>query len=114
MEQNRASEERLRELFDADAPADELRRLARVDGLLRAAVRLDDEEAAARRLERARASISAARHDEQPNVLRLSFDELAVIYKSLQAAKTLGVLPPEDEFLDDTMELVDQALKNVI
>src|SRR6266536_2626104 len=31
------------------------------------------------------------------------FDELALIYKSLQAAKTLGALPPQDEVLNDTM-----------
>jgi hypothetical protein len=42
--------------------------------------------------------------------LTLSFDELMLIYKSLQAAKTLGALPPEDELLDDTIQVVDQAL----
>jgi hypothetical protein len=44
----------------------------------------------------------------------LTFDELALIYKSLQAAKTLGALPPEDELLDDTMQLVDQALNGLV
>jgi hypothetical protein len=41
---------------------------------------------------------------------RLSFRELALIYKSLQAAKTLGALPPQDELLNDTIQLIDQAL----
>ena len=41
--------------------------------------------------------------------LTLTFDELALIYKSLQAVKTLGALPSEDELLDDTIQLVDQA-----
>jgi hypothetical protein len=40
----------------------------------------------------------------------LTFDELVLIYKSLQAVKTLGALPPEDELLDDTIQVVDQAL----
>jgi hypothetical protein len=46
--------------------------------------------------------------------LKLTFDELALIYKSLQAVKTLGALPPEDELLDDTMQLVDQALNQLV
>jgi hypothetical protein len=44
----------------------------------------------------------------------VSFDELVLIYKSLQAAKTLGALPPEDELLDDTIEVVDNALESGI
>jgi hypothetical protein len=52
-----------------------------------------------------------ARSDEtRTHDLVLTFDELALIYKSLQAVKTLGALPPHDELLDDTMQLVDQAL----
>jgi hypothetical protein len=43
----------------------------------------------------------------------LTFDELALIYKSLQAAKTLGALSPQDELLEDTIQLVDQALNGV-
>ena len=42
--------------------------------------------------------------------LRLTFDQLALIHKSLQAARTLAVLPARDELLDDTIELVDLAL----
>jgi hypothetical protein len=46
--------------------------------------------------------------------LTLTFEELALIYKSLQAVKTLGALPSEDELLEDTIQLVDQALNDAI
>jgi hypothetical protein len=46
--------------------------------------------------------------------LTLTFDELALIDKSLQAVKTLGALPPHDELLDDTIQIVDQALNAAI
>jgi len=46
--------------------------------------------------------------------LTLTFDELALIYKSLQAVKTLGAPPPEDELPNDTIQLVDQALNATI
>jgi hypothetical protein len=42
--------------------------------------------------------------------VRLTFDELALIYKSLEAVKTLGALPPQDELLEDTIQVVDQSL----
>jgi hypothetical protein len=48
--------------------------------------------------------------DNERHNLRLTFDELVLIQRSLQAVKTLRALPPEDELLDDTMQLVDQAL----
>ena len=54
------------------------------------------------------------RPDEDTHQLRLSFGELALIYKSLQAARTLGALPPQDELLNDTIQLVDQALKRAV
>jgi hypothetical protein len=54
-----------------------------------------------------------ARQQER-HELTLSFDELVLIYKSLQAAKTLGALPHEDELLDDTIEAVDNALDSAI
>jgi hypothetical protein len=53
-------------------------------------------------------------HQRERHELTLSFDELVLIYKSLQAAKTLGALPPEDELLDDTIEVVDNALESGI
>jgi hypothetical protein len=46
--------------------------------------------------------------------LTLTFDELVLIYKSLQAVKALGALPPHDELLDDTIQIVDQALNAAI
>jgi hypothetical protein len=46
--------------------------------------------------------------------LKLTFDQLALIHKSLQAVRTLGVLPQRDELLDDTMDLVDQALSSAV
>jgi hypothetical protein len=54
------------------------------------------------------------RTDEQTHELKLTFGELALIYKSLQAVKTLGALPPQDELLNDTIQLVDQALDRAI
>jgi hypothetical protein len=46
--------------------------------------------------------------------VRLSFDELALIYKSLEAVKTLGALPPQDELLEDTIQVVDQSLNTFV
>jgi hypothetical protein len=40
--------------------------------------------------------------------------ELALVHKSLQAVKTLGALPPQDELLNDTIQLVDQAMKRAV
>jgi len=54
------------------------------------------------------------RSDLQTHELNLTFSELALIYKSLQAAKTLGALPPQDELLNDTIQLVDQALNKAV
>ena len=49
--------------------------------------------------------------EEQTHELRLTFRELTLIHRSLQAAKTLGALP-EQELLDDTIQLVEQTLKD--
>jgi hypothetical protein len=49
------------------------------------------------------------RGDDAKYELTLSFDELTLIYKSLMAAKSLGVLSQEDEFIDDTIQLVERA-----
>ena len=49
------------------------------------------------------------RGDEAKFELTLSFDELTLIYKSLMAAKSLGILSQEDEFVDDTIQLVERA-----
>jgi hypothetical protein len=52
-------------------------------------------------------------NDRNPR-LELTFDQLALIHKSLQAVRALGVFPPRDELLDDTMQLVDQALDEAV
>lgn len=46
--------------------------------------------------------------------VRLTFDQLALIGKSLQAVRTLALLPARDELLDDTIEVVEQALKEAV
>ena len=48
--------------------------------------------------------------DEAKYELALSFDELTLIYKSLLAAKSLGVLSQDHGFVDDTIQLVELAL----
>lgn len=54
----------------------------------------------------------SARHraEEETHELKLSLGELTLIYKSLKAVKALGSLPAQDELLNDTILLVDQAL----
>ena len=47
--------------------------------------------------------------DEPKYELTLSFDELTLIYKSLLAARSLGVLSQDDGFVDDTIQRVEQA-----
>src|SRR5262249_35388879 len=44
---------------------------------------------------------------EERVAVRLTFSELALIHKALQAVKTLGSLPPQDELLTDTMQTID-------
>jgi hypothetical protein len=46
--------------------------------------------------------------------LKLSFRQLTLIQKALQAVKTLGALPPQDELLQDTLQLVDLALDEAV
>lgn len=46
--------------------------------------------------------------------LELTFDQLALVHKSLQVVRTIGALPPRDELLEDTIELVDQALDRAV
>lgn len=48
------------------------------------------------------------------HALELTFDQLTLIYKSLQAVKVLAALPPEDELLEDTLQLIDQALERAV
>jgi hypothetical protein len=46
--------------------------------------------------------------------VRLTFDELALIYKALEAVRTLRALPPQEELLDDTIQVVDQGLNGFV
>jgi hypothetical protein len=46
--------------------------------------------------------------------LKLSFRQLTLIHKALQAVKTLGELPSQDELLNDTLHLVDLALDEAV
>ena len=48
--------------------------------------------------------------DIQRRRLKLTFGELVLIFKALQAVKTLDALPRQHELLDDTIDLVDRAL----
>jgi hypothetical protein len=57
---------------------------------------------------------SWAADDDATIELRLRFRELVLIHKSLRAVKALGALPPQDELLNDTTELVDLALKEAL
>ena len=64
-------------------------------------------------LERARRSrlLQGSRSGAAPRrALGLTFDELVLIYKSLETVKTLAALPSQDELLEDTIQLVDTAL----
>jgi hypothetical protein len=65
-------------------------------------------------LDRVRASLSPVPPQNGMRELRLSFDELALIYKSLETVKTLGALPPQDELLEDTIQIVDQSLNTFV
>jgi hypothetical protein len=46
----------------------------------------------------------------QRRQVKLTFGELVLIFKALQAVKTLDALPRQDELLDDTIDLVDRVL----
>ena len=59
---------------------------------------------------RARSDPRPPQRGEAPKEVRLTYDELALIYKSLEAVKTPGALPPQDELLEDTIQIVDQSL----
>jgi hypothetical protein len=74
-------------------------------------------EAAPRRLSLVTppSSGSTWRGDEAEDIdLKLSFRQLTLIHKALQAVKTLGALPPQDELLNDTLHLVDLTLDRAV
>lgn len=51
-----------------------------------------------------------SKSDEQRIELRLSFGELTLVHRSLEAVKTLGAFERQGELLNDTIDLVDRAL----
>ena len=140
MSQRKSStrEQPIAELLDDDLPAEELERLARVDALLRVVARDPDDvrgrtggatppKRLRRRLRpasedgvrprlglvatpRAPSRLGQQRADQQTYELKLTFAQLALVYKSLEAIKTLGALSPQDELLGDTMQVVDLAM----
>jgi hypothetical protein len=57
-------------------------------------------------------SFLRASHRERHEV-KLTFAELTLVYKSLQAARTLA-LHRDAELLDDTMQMVDQVLNSAV
>jgi hypothetical protein len=46
--------------------------------------------------------------------LELTFDQLVLVHKALHAVRTIGALPPRDELLEDTIELVNQVLNRAV
>ena len=115
-----AHEQRLRGLIDADVPAGELERLGRVDTLLRAVAGRDRDEAAT---EPRRSSLSLVAAptpteestcDDESHDVKLTYGELVLVHKSLQAVRALGHLPPHDELLDDTIHVVELALAKAL
>src|SRR5262245_1781424 len=107
MGQSAHRDQRLRELFDADLPADELERLAGVDALLRA-VADQDRDRDARFADRPSLSLVATTGSSEPGdvdrtyELNLTYGQLDLLSRALQAVKDLGRVPPQDELLNDT------------
>ena len=48
------------------------------------------------------------------HTLKLTFSDLALIYQSLQAPKTVAALPSQDELLNDTIQIFDLALNRAV
>jgi hypothetical protein len=49
--------------------------------------------------------------EEEPRELKLGSRQLELIYRSLEAVRTLGLVERHDELLTDTLELVDAVLQ---
>jgi hypothetical protein len=92
----------LRELIEPELPAEEFERLARVDALLRKFPCFRVVEPSATRLE------------EERHELKFTYRELSLVYRSLQAAKTLGASSAEEDLLDDMITSVDRALRTAL
>jgi hypothetical protein len=53
-------------------------------------------------------------NDKQPIELKLSFRELELIHRSLEAVRTLRLAEHQDDLLADTLQLVDVALEGAV
>jgi hypothetical protein len=62
----------------------------------------------------ARTDSSWVPNDEQPIELKLGFRQLALIYSSLEAIRTLGLVERQDDLLTDTLQLIDAALAKAV
>jgi hypothetical protein len=52
--------------------------------------------------------------EEQPIELKLGFRQLDLVYRSLEAVWTLGLVERQDDLLTDTLELIDAALQGAV
>jgi hypothetical protein len=52
--------------------------------------------------------------EEQPVELQLGLRQMDLIYRSLQAVRTLGLVARQDELLTDTLQLIDVALDEAV
>jgi hypothetical protein len=52
--------------------------------------------------------------DEPPIELKLHFRELVLIHRALQVVRTLDLIERQDILLDDTIQVVDTALEQVV
>jgi hypothetical protein len=62
----------------------------------------------------ARTETSWVAADEQPIELKLGFDQLVLIQRSLKAVRTLGLVERQDNLLTDTLQLIDVTLEEAV
>lgn len=62
----------------------------------------------------ARAETSWVAGDDQTIDLRLGFRELVLIYRALEAVRTLGLVERQDVLVTDTVQLIDVALEETV
>jgi hypothetical protein len=54
------------------------------------------------------------RSDEGPVELKLGFQELVLIHRSLEAVRTLGLVEDQNDRLTDTLQLIDVLLEEAV
>jgi hypothetical protein len=62
----------------------------------------------------ARTETSGATSDDQTIELKLSFRELVLVHRSLEAVRTIGLVERQDVLLTDTLQLIDVALEGAV